>query len=526
MTRMRVGEALIRLLERRGVDLVFGIPGVHTVELYRALEASPIRHVTPRHEQGAAFMADGYARVTGKPGVCLLITGPGLTNAVTAAAQARADSVPMLVVSGVNARASLGKRQGHLHELPDQAALARTVFLETRTLMEPERLGEVVDAAFTRMTGGRPGPVHIEIPTDVMAEEIDISDLAPPDVGGDAVVVDEADIAEAVRMCKAATSPIVLAGGGAVGAAGSVRKLAAVMDAPVVMSVNARGIMAGHALNVPASGTLGPVREAIAAADLVLAIGTELGPTDYDMYDRSPLPPLANVIRADIDAAQFAKRADRGLMIRADADSFTSALADRLVRKERDGAVRAKRLREAACDELSADYRAHLDLVQAIWRAMPEAVIVGDSTQVIYAGNLMIDPPAPAAWFNSATGFGTLGYAAPAAIGAALGQPGRPVVCLIGDGGLQFSLSELGSAVETGAEVVFLVWNNRGYREIELSMIDAGIEPIGVKPSAPDFVKIANAYGMPARRVTDMGELAGAVAASPRPGLIEYVVQP
>jgi acetolactate synthase-1/2/3 large subunit len=163
-----VGEALVSMLEQAGVDTVFGIPGVHTIELYRGLAASPIRHITPRHEQGAGFMADGYARVTGRPGVCFVITGPGVTNVLTAMAQARADSIPMLVISGVNATATLGLGHGHLHELPDQAGLMRSVALWSHTLTDPARLGEVLAHAFSVMTSGRPGPVHIEIPTDVM----------------------------------------------------------------------------------------------------------------------------------------------------------------------------------------------------------------------------------------------------------------------------------------------------------------------------------------------------------------------
>jgi acetolactate synthase-1/2/3 large subunit len=151
-----VGEALVTMLEQAGVDTVFGIPGVHTIELYRGLAASSIRHVTPRHEQGAGFMADGYARVTGRPGVCFVITGPGLTNTLTAMAQARADSIPMLVISGVNATPTLGKGRGHLHELPDQAALASSVALWSHTLTDPARLGEVLQNAFSIMTSGRP----------------------------------------------------------------------------------------------------------------------------------------------------------------------------------------------------------------------------------------------------------------------------------------------------------------------------------------------------------------------------------
>src|SRR5262249_39320849 len=168
------GEVLVELLEANGVEVVFGIPGVHTVELYRGLAASPIRHITPRHEQGAGFMADGYARVSGKPGVALVITGPGLTNTITAMGRAREDSTPMLVISGVNRRDSLGHGRGLLHELPDQHGMMKTVALYSHTLLNPDDLPAVVEQAFSVLLSGRPGPVHIEIPTDVMSAAISV----------------------------------------------------------------------------------------------------------------------------------------------------------------------------------------------------------------------------------------------------------------------------------------------------------------------------------------------------------------
>lgn len=229
------------------------------------------------------------------------------------------------------------------------------------------------------------------------------------------------------------------------------------------------------------------------------------------------------MIRVDIDAAQFEKRDDSGLMAEADAAAFASNLADRLTWTSKNGAARAETARRAAYQELPPAYRSHVDLLEDIWRHRPDAVIVGDSTQAVYAGTLFLDVPNPGAWFNSSTGFGTLGYAAPAAIGAALGVRGRPVVCLIGDGGLQFTLAELGSALDCQADVVFLVWNNQGYREIETWMVDAGITPLGVKPSAPDFVKIGEAYGLPARRVTDERELGPMIADAKGPCLIELL---
>ncbi|WP_276323642.1 thiamine pyrophosphate-binding protein, partial [Burkholderia cepacia] len=161
------GEALVDLLERYGVECVFGIPGVHTVELYRGLAESSIRHVTPRHEQGAGFMADGYARVTGRPGVCFIITGPGMTNIATAMAQAYADSIPMLVISSVNARRELGSGDGRLHELPSQREVFAGLTAFSHTLLDAADLPQVLARAFAVFESARPRPVHIEIPLDV-----------------------------------------------------------------------------------------------------------------------------------------------------------------------------------------------------------------------------------------------------------------------------------------------------------------------------------------------------------------------
>lgn len=167
------GEVLVNLLEGYGVDHVFGIPGVHTVELYRGLAGSSIRHITPRHEQGAGFMADGYARTRGKPGVCFIITGPGMTNITTAMGQAYADSIPMLVISSVQSRDQLGGGRGKLHELPNQSALVSGVAAFSHTLMSAADLPQVLARAFAVFESARPRPVHIEIPLDVLVEPAD-----------------------------------------------------------------------------------------------------------------------------------------------------------------------------------------------------------------------------------------------------------------------------------------------------------------------------------------------------------------
>jgi len=162
-----IGQEFIHALSARGVDVIFGIPGVHTVELYRGLQGSSIRHVTPRHEQGAGFMADGYARVSGRPGVAFVITGPGLTNTFTAMGQARADSIPIIVVSSENPLNQLRRGKGLLHELPDQHGLASLIALQSCQIKSASDLQPAIEQCFETLTAQRPGPVHIEIPLDV-----------------------------------------------------------------------------------------------------------------------------------------------------------------------------------------------------------------------------------------------------------------------------------------------------------------------------------------------------------------------
>lgn len=543
-----LGEALITLLEAHGVDTVFGIPGVHTVELYRGLARSKIRHVTPRHEQGAAFMADGYARASGRPGVAFVITGPGLTNTITAMAQARADSVPMLVISGVNATPTLGKGLGYLHELPDQRGMMEKVALSSTRIVEPAELPDALASAFALFASTRPGPVHIEIPTDVMVKPA--GGLAPSPRNAVPPVPDRTAVDEAVRLATGAGRPLILAGGGAKRAEAPLRALAEKLGAPVVQTANARGLMHGHPLVVPASPSLKAVRALMADADFVIAAGTEFGPTDYDMYGDGGLVLPANLVRIDIDPTQLARR-PAAISIQADCgvalDAILASLdgmdeqAPPLRRAGRygegdsvalpeplSGAARADKTRTAARAEIGLAMQAQVEAVEAIRDTLPGAIVVGDSTQPVYAANLFYDHDRPGGWFNAATGFGALGYGPPAAIGAALAFPDIAVVCLTGDGGFQFTLAEIGAASDAGANVIFVVWNNRGYREIETSMRDVGVEPVGVSPAPPDFLRLADAYGIGAERLAGAENLPEALRrarAAQKPRIIEISVE-
>ncbi|GJH16245.1 5-guanidino-2-oxopentanoate decarboxylase [Caballeronia novacaledonica] len=503
------GEALVTLLETYGVEYVFGIPGVHTVELYRGLADSSIRHVTPRHEQGAGFMADGYARVTGKPGVCFIITGPGMTNIATAMAQAYADSIPMLVISSVNARSHLGNGDGRLHELPSQREVFDGLAAFSHTLLDAAELPQVLARAFAVFESARPRPVHIEIPLDVIVSPANATKAAPA-VRASKPAAHPAALASAVDLLADARRPLILAGGGAAHAAAELRELAARLQAPVALTTNAKGLLPGaDPLLIGSTQSLPPTRAMIREADVVLAVGTELGETDYDVLFDGGFAIDGQLIRIDIDAQQVMRNARPDVAIVGDSRETLSALSTRLHEREvlpaspDWGAARVTAVRDAIFANCDAAMRSQKRLIDTIVHALPGVIIAGDSTSPVYAGNFLHDAPAPRSWFNSSTGYGTLGYGLPAAIGAKLAARERPVVCLIGDGGLQFTLPELASAVEARVPVIVLLWNNFGYGEIRKYMDQRDISPVGVDIYTPDFMALARAFGCEAASVDD-----------------------
>ena len=515
------GEVLVNLLERYGVDQVFGIPGVHTVELYRGLARSNIRHVTPRHEQGAGFMADGYARTSGKPGVCFIITGPGMTNITTAMGQAYADSIPMLVISSVQSRSQLGGGRGKLHELPNQSALVAGVAAFSHTLMSAAQLPGVLARAFALFQAGRPRPVHIEIPLDVLVENADAL------LGTSPVSVARAGAApSAVKQMSqrlaAAKRPLILAGGGAIAAAAALTRLAETLGAPVALTINAKGMLpAAHPLLIGSTQTLLATRALVAEADVVLAIGTELAETDYDVTFAGGFEIPGALLRIDIDPDQTVRNYPPEQALVADAQIAAEALLAELQRlplaprHSAWGAQRVARLWADLTPAWDTATRAQTRFLHTVLEELPNAVLVGDSTQPVYSGNLTLNLDHPRRWFNASTGYGTLGYALPAAIGAWLGRgDGQPVVCLIGDGGLQFTLPELASAVEARTPIIVLLWNNQGYEEIKKYMLNRAIEPVGVDIYTPDFIGVATALGCAAERIQGVDSLRVALRAA------------
>lgn len=503
----RVGPWLHSVLKSYGVDTVFGIPGVHTIPMYAGLKESGLRHVTPRHEQGAGFMADGYARVTGKPGVCFIITGPGMTNILTAMGQAYADSIPMLVISSVSKRAHLGQGRGFLHELPNQQAMVSGVSAFSHTLHELADLPTVLDRAFSVFNSARPRPIHIEIPLDLWDHDVpDSASSQVRDTPPQFMPVEE-DLTAAAALLSNSEKPLIVAGGGARSASEDLQVLAEKLAAPVVMTINGRGLLSpDHPLRLSASGSSEAVRHLINESDVVLAVGTELGPTDFDIYDTGELPDFAKLIRVDVEAEQLYRNVTPHVPLLGAAKSTLRALSSAIAeiaspQALAEGCGRANVARMSARAELSTDMEQAVIFLEKLRAAAPQARIIGDSTQPIYAGNLYYDAAAPTTWFNSSVGFGTLGYALPAATGAALGDPDAPVICLIGDGGLQFTLGELASLRESGANTTVIVWNNNSYGEIKNAMVGAEVSTVGVDLFTPDFLGLAKAFDFECARI-------------------------
>ncbi|MEJ2177168.1 MAG: thiamine pyrophosphate-binding protein, partial [Gammaproteobacteria bacterium] len=271
------GEKLAQMLDAYGIEIISGIPGTHTIELYRGLPQTQIRHITPRHEQGAGFLADGYARVTGKPAACITVSGPGALNIATAMGQALADSVPMLVISADNKTYHKGLGEGRLHETPDLQVAMSQCSRWSHTLARPDELPGVLARAFAIFSSERPGPVHLTIPLDVITAEADHLSVEPWALPNPPAP-DPVQLRQASGMLNQCQRPVLALGGGAADTDTLAVSLAETLDAPVTLTHNAKGLIAAqHPLFIGGSPTQASIQSLYSEADVVLAIGTELG---------------------------------------------------------------------------------------------------------------------------------------------------------------------------------------------------------------------------------------------------------
>lgn len=505
------GDVVVASLAAHGVELVFGIPGTHNLPLYAALDRYGIRHVSPRHEQGAGYAADGYARVCGRPGVVITTAGPALMNVAAAAGQAQSDSVPLLVIAPGMPRAHPTASTGYLHEMPSQQrAMSGAVERSVRVTSHAELASELA-AAFVAFRRERPRARFVEVPLDLLAEAADVQ--IPPLQHAGPPEAAPAALADAVALLRAAERPGIVAGGGAVFAADALRGIAERLGAPVITTVNGKGVLAeDHPLALGARLNFPSARGWLEACDVVLAVGTELG--ESDLWG----PPLAlggKLIRVDLDPLQAHANAVAAVAVIGDARAALAAMLDALGGV--DGAMTGGAAAAAVRDRLVAEHAAQAapwrDWLPALDAALPaDAIVAADNAMCAYYGALGGLPARGPRSFLFPTGFGTLGYAVPAAMGAKLAAPDRPVLALSGDGGLMFTVAELAAAAALGLPLPVVVFVNDGYGEIRNEMEDAGFAPVGVELPAPDLPGVAAALGCTGEAVTAPDALPDAIA--------------
>ncbi|MBI1848636.1 MAG: thiamine pyrophosphate-binding protein [Candidatus Rokubacteria bacterium] len=520
------GEWVVAALRAEGVRHVFGIPGVHNLAVYDALlRQTEITHVLARHEQGAAFMADGYARASGLPGVVIVTTGPGATNTLTPLAESYAGSTPIVLVMSDIALPLVGRDLGALHEVPNQIDCFRPVCRLAEAISDTAAIAPTLAGAFDLLRTGRPGPVALSIPWDLLGARTE----GPAPSGGHGVrpPCHVQDVAEAARLLAAARRPLVIAGGGviAAGAEAEARALAARLDAPVIASVAGRGAIDErdprfHGV-LPDRRVCAP---AIAAADVVLVVGCHLGHRSAEKLGPA-FGPRQTVIHLDLDPGVIGRLVKTHLGLVGDARDglvrLLAALGPARSASEWDPAWLAE-LRRDVNERYTPEVAA---LIATLRAALPEdAIVVNDQTGLTYWMEWKFPVLAPRTFLYPA-GSAVLGYAVGAAIGAKIARPEQPVLAIAGDGGFMYSVNELATAVKYRLPIVYLVVNDGRYGAIKwLQELFYEGRWGEADLTNPDFVALARAFGARGERLASVDALPAALAAgfaADRPTVLE-----
>ena len=516
---MKGGRLLVEALRAEGVDTVFGMIGSHVMEVYDAFIGSGIRTVDVRHEQAAAYMADGYARTTGRPGVAVVTAGPGALNTLTAVGTAFADSSPILVIAGQVPSELVGQGRGAFHECPDQLGMFRPV---TGWSGRPKSVSDIpaaVHEAFAALRHGRPRPAYLEVPSDL---------LEATGVAGDVAVHEArvppapaADVRRAVTLLEQSEAPALWAGGGVLrsGASAELRALAEALGAPVFMTCGGKGaIPADHPLALDYWLPAEPARTLLAESDLVLAVGTRF----TSMATGGWTIPLPRLIQIDIDPAELGKNYPLELGLVGDARAVLGQILEAMApvgkpraRISRAGTVGS--VRAAVDAETRRRFPDAMALLAAIRAAGDrDAVVVCDITTLGTLARRYFPVYEPRT-FICPLGFGTLGSGFPLALGAKVGRPQQPVIAICGDGGFLFNVQELATAAQCGLDVVVVLVNDRGYGAIrDWQRRHARGRFVGVDLHTPDFVALARSFGVDAVRVETIDALGPQLAAAVR----------
>ena len=520
---MTGGEALVRSLYGEGVRVVFGLPGVQLYGVMAALRDEPrIRFVATRHEQATSFMADGYARAGGSFGTALVVPGPGLLNAMSGLSTAYSASSPVLMISGQIPRDSIGKDIGLLHEVNDQLDCIAPVTKWRQRVLQVADVPAAVREAARQLRSGRPRPVEIEMSPETMEDEGLVELLPPADVR--TAVASARDIDRAVELLLAARAPLIYAGGG-VNLSGAHDALAAVaehLQAGVAQSAEGKGAVSDHnALSLGAAFCReSPLRAHVHEADVVLAVGSRLAQISFK--------PGTRIIQIDADEKEIGRNHKETLGLVGDARATLEALLERLraasgprpSRKAEHEALRAK-LAAINTQEPNAS------IIKSLRAATPDnAILVAGMTQIGYYSRPFWPVYEPRTYLTSSYS-GNLGYAYPVALGVKVARPDRPVVSISGDGGFLYNAQELSTAVRYGINVVAVVFNDGAYGNVARDLDESWGGQYGAELANPDFMKLADAFGvlgLRAKEPTEVGKLVREAIEKDRPALVEVPV--
>jgi thiamine pyrophosphate-dependent acetolactate synthase large subunit-like protein len=510
-------RAAVAALEDAGVPVTFGLPGVHNLALWRELNGSPIRLVGVRHEQTAAYAADGYARASGRVGVALTTTGPGAANTLAAVGEAWASRQPVVVIA--TDIPSTARRQGVwrgvLHEATDQAAMFMPVVKEAIRVHSPNEIGPAVARAIQTALAPPARPVYVEIPTDLLSADVgsDPSRVESPTLKGSDPLsrghldLDDDQVDRAVQLLERARRPLIWAGGGALqsGAGEAVGRLAERLVAPVILTFSAKGLLPpGHACLVESSPHVPEAGGLWDEADLIVAIGSDLDGMMTQGW-KQPQPP--HLVAINVDPTDASKNYRPDIVVEADARAAAAALADRL--GERGGLDslrrRVRELNKGVRDRFAVEEPEASTFLDTLRAALPDdAIVVCDMCIPGYWLGGFHRTPAPRK-LSYPLGWGTLGCAFPQGLGAALADAG-PAVSVSGDGGFLYACGELAAAKQENIPLTAVIVDDGGYGMIRYDQDLHGDPREGVDLTNPDFVALAASFGIRADSVDGLGE--------------------
>lgn len=510
------GLAIMQVLRNYGIDTVFGIPGTHNLELYRPLTELGIHPVTTRHEQGASYGSDGWSQQTGLPGVVITTSGPGLLNALSGAGTAYCESRPMILISPGVAEGSEFADNGALHETKDSTGAAGAIVEWSRRVASATEAVNAVHDAFELFRYGRPRPVHIEIPLNVLESTSDCPDeLLPARPERDRASAAVSEVERAAGVLSDAKRPVIVAGGGASRIGADLVALAEALNAPVVTTLNGKGsIPESHPLSLASEIRLPAIQSLINESDAVLIIGSKLG--EAELWGGA-IAPAGTVIRIDVLESQLHKNVVSDIGLVGDSavvvGQLRTALASHTITGSVMTAEELSALRDVAVGEAREVSPILHHVATLINDAIPEnAIVAGDSSQITYFGMASVVRQETSHSFLYTPAYATLGYGLPSAIGAKIASPDRPVVCVVGDGALMFAVQELVTAVEQHLDITIVCVDNGGYAEINQNERDRGITAVGVVLTQPNWSVLAAAFGGHGFFVNDPAALTDTVA--------------